>query len=218
MSKSSFGTRVTCDLRRQERRTASTLPHYRESQVASHSPYPITIVPTSRRACSQPAISALELPFQLFQLTRPAWGATGGRGLVRPRSPVSIHAPRVGRDWLCPSGEPTPPKVSIHAPRVGRDVGRIQNARRHGCFNSRAPRGARLQLNFAPASTALVSIHAPHVGRDIQISEIFSVFSVSIHAPRMGRDPYSFLNLFVVCVSIHAPRMGRDSSTSETGK
>ena len=111
---------MTCDLRRQERRTASTLPHYRESQVASHSPYPITIVPTSRRACSQPAISALELPFQLFQLTRPAWGATESGNGLRRLDGVSIHAPRVGRD---PSTGPRLRNnvVSIHAPRVGRD-------------------------------------------------------------------------------------------------
>ena len=58
---------------------------------------------------------------QMFQSTRPVWGAT--RALYHSTIPhyVSIHAPRVGRDsnW----DETTAVTgVSIHAPRVGRDL------------------------------------------------------------------------------------------------
>ena len=57
---------------------------------------------------------------------------------------VSIHAPRVGRDTasVCTAN---PDAVSIHAPRVGRDLLSMSPAAMKQSFNSRAPRGARLQ-------------------------------------------------------------------------
>ena len=77
-----------------------------------------------------------------FQSTRPVWGATIPMICVGDETPVSIHAPRVGRD----SGRRpllTDKTVSIHAPRVGRD----RHWRMlHGImvrFNPRAPCGAR---------------------------------------------------------------------------
>ena len=79
----------------------------------------------------------------MFQFTRPAWGATKSIDKARLCTDVSIHAPRVGRDFggiaLILQYE-----VSIHAPRVGRD-------------------GA----SGADARMSNVSIHAPRVGRDI---------------------------------------------------
>ena len=56
-----------------------------------------------------------------FQSTRPVWGAT--RPAVRPaqRSPISIHAPRVGRDaaWmvLIPHGQNFNPRAPCGARR-----------------------------------------------------------------------------------------------------
>jgi len=101
---------------------------------------------------------------------------------------VSIHAPRVGRDMRYSAGYLTF-SVSIHAPRVGRDsyghrkymfLGAFQFTRpawgatgfrfigMHSdyCFNSRAPRGARLRSSSS-INLCSVSIHAPRVGRDI---------------------------------------------------
>ena len=77
-----------------------------------------------------------------FQSTRPVWGATA-RVLQAPvRRPISIHAPRVGRDAaLCDISRAA--AISIHAPRVGRDNGK------------------RLVCNVCH-----ISIHAPRVGRD----------------------------------------------------
>jgi len=57
---------------------------------------------------------------ELFQFTRPAWGATIPTGGASKAAKVSIHAPRVGRD-LTPYGVHFITDVSIHAPRVGRD-------------------------------------------------------------------------------------------------
>ena len=55
-----------------------------------------------------------------FQFTRPAWGATGLPAWSVSRLMVSIHAPRVGRDFA-KARKTTVDTVSIHAPRVGRD-------------------------------------------------------------------------------------------------
>ena len=77
-----------------------------------------------------------------FQSTRPVWGATGL--VFRDNVPfgVSIHAPRVGRDFLYTLVY-TLSYVSIHAPRVGRD-----------------------HIHEVNEFDLLVSIHAPRVGRD----------------------------------------------------
>ena len=77
-----------------------------------------------------------------FQFTRPAWGATAGLLPDARGEHVSIHAPRVGRDFkLLATGFVI--RVSIHAPRVGRDVTALSDVPSESCFNSRAPRGAR---------------------------------------------------------------------------
>ena len=84
---------------------------------------------------------------RMFQFTRPVRGATAsGSAIAGPGFPVSIHAPRAGRD----------------AVRKARDS-------RHGSFNSRAPCGARPPL---PPLDWLrsVSIHAPRAGRDSRVS------------------------------------------------
>ena len=80
----------------------------------------------------------------IFQSTRPVWGATA-IGIQAARvEPISIHAPRVGRDQAVFCSRLDMP-ISIHAPRVGRD----------GDDDTGKPsRG--------------ISIHAPRVGRDLQ--------------------------------------------------
>ncbi len=80
----------------------------------------------------------------MFQSTRPGRGATCNDDVVLSKVPVSIHAPRTGRD--ASSGPPAVcrPPVSIHAPRTGRDVVAWANTYRYVfCFNPRAPDGAR---------------------------------------------------------------------------
>ena len=72
--------------------------------------------PRGARLASQFCVAMREI----FQSTRPAWGAT----LQRPPAP------------LCA-------RISIHAPRVGRDQDRCLRTKRQQNFNPRAPRGAR---------------------------------------------------------------------------
>ena len=80
----------------------------------------------------------------LFQSTRPVWGATMHIYTTKMDGRISIHAPRVGRDfddiWIV--GDYS--DISIHAPRVGRDD----------------------HYKRVVERTA-ISIHAPRVGRDI---------------------------------------------------
>ena len=60
---------------------------------------------------------------------------------------ISIHAPRMGRDFTPHMAGQRAAGISIHAPRMGRDVRRVElGARKYGYFNPRAPYGARPQL------------------------------------------------------------------------
>ena len=194
-------------------------------------------------------------PEHPFQSTRPVWGATkgadGAPGIYydfNPRapcgarressshhahfSPISIHAPRVGRDHAALRAIMIPCIISIHAPRVGRD-----------------------QLSPLPMHGSGISIHAPRVGRDLRrsstgrTSALFQstrpvwgatskvdtggeskIFQstrpvwgatagdrqqrhqrdISIHAPRVGRDFIFVVGQMRRLISIHAPRVGRD--------
>ena len=155
--------------------------------------------------------------FPPFQSTRPVRGATEKVKGGALRGIVSIHAPRVGRDFrdLIQRGLYG---VSIHAPRVGRDRQALCGVCLYG-----------------------VSIHAPRVGRDFRDLIQRGLYGVSIHAPRVGRDdglprcsppsvcfnprapcgarlPSTHIRPHFFFVSIHAPRVGRDTlSTAEQG-
>ena len=55
-----------------------------------------------------------------FQSTLPVWGATKSIVISTSGSSISIHAPRVGSDSVCPNVVYYS-CISIHAPRVGSD-------------------------------------------------------------------------------------------------
>ena len=78
-----------------------------------------------------------------FQFTHPVWGATKQFKRMNEMQDVSIHAPRVGCDW-----------ISIYSILLRR------------CFNSRTPCGVRLTCN-RQVTPRYVSIHAPRVGCDV---------------------------------------------------
>ena len=88
-----------------------------------------------------------------FQSTRPVWGATDIKCARLMVLPISIHAPRVGRDHYCATAREYY-AISIHAPRVGRDW------RKSRC---RMPRP--------------ISIHAPRVGRDAYTADSTCVYA-----------------------------------------
>jgi len=82
----------------------------------------------------------------MFQSTRPARGATGcavGKHLLFP---VSIHAPRAGRDFGGDNSVSAPICFNPRAPRGARRVG-SPDGWLWASFNPRAPRGARLSAH-----------------------------------------------------------------------
>ena len=91
---------------------------------------------------ARPLIGKIHQPGKTFQSARPAWGATL-KGSWQGRSiKVSIRAPRVGRDWTAP------------APMRWR-----------GCFNPRAPRGARRKHPSRPDCRESFNPRAPRGAR-----------------------------------------------------
>ena len=58
----------------------------------------------------------------IFQSTRPVWGATYLAQSAKKERRISIHAPRMGRDFLAPLDLVNEAGISIHAPRMGRDL------------------------------------------------------------------------------------------------
>ena len=108
---------------------------------------PIRIIAARRFQSTRPVWGATSIPeykegMYEFQSTRPVWGATAGYRIVMHVHDVSIHAPRVGRD---------------HSPTLPR--------KGQGCFNPRAPCGARRHASASACLTYGVSFHAPRVGR-----------------------------------------------------
>ena len=180
------------------------------------------------------------LLFCIFQSTRPVWGATGrGAGLpdydrdFNPRAPYGARLP--------PSQSTTAPgPISIHAPRMGRDVRRCGNRHRCRYFNPRARMGRDVSPTFSGEYLVHFNPRAPYGARPGRAWQCAECRNISIHAPRMGRDrvpragdaadhyfnpraPYGARPRLSARaqsqqnISIHAPRMGRDKIVSRGG-
>ena len=168
-----------------------------------------------------------------FQSTRPARGATA-QCLLPWKMSTMFQSTRPARGATLPvRREAHTRKVSIHAPRAGRDHSSLPASVDSGCFNPRAPRGARppkahlgeiyvLFQSTRPARGATflsilseqskpVSIHAPRAGRDDGCTSARSgIRCFNPRAPRGARPQRVRRNVFRGKVSIHAPRAGRD--------
>ena len=127
--------------------------------------------------------------------------------------------------------------VSIHAPHAGRDTQYVTLISSPGCFNPRAPCGARRPSLMDGASFLMfqstrpmrgatdskggqqlsdaVSIHAPHAGRD-RASSRRALLQGGFQStrPMRGATLCGELLLCLLGVSIHAPHAGRDSPDS----
>ena len=167
-----------------------------------------------------------------FQSTRPSWGATIVEALFGASSPISIHAPLVGRDQTDLRGV-IRETISIHAPLVGRDARRSEPHSSSVHFNPRAPRGARPHAAFMVMQDTLFQSTRPSWGATESFGRLGHVGGISIHAPLVGRDDgtgaavaaglpfqstrpsWGATKSDVVqgrrqCISIHAPLVGRD--------
>ncbi len=170
----------------------------------------------------------------MFQSTRPVRGATMGVVFRRTAPWVSIHAPRAGRD-ANHTALSSLLRVSIHAPRAGRD-----NHGRHckafnqwfqstrpvrgatwvrprpcfliGCFNPRAPCGARPGGHFhAAVPSDSFNPRAPCGARRIVLQVVSgSIDCFNPRAPCGARLDKVCRDARAGYVSIHAPRAGRD--------
>ena len=148
----------------------------------------------------------------IFQSTRPVWGATS---VPRPEEagsrPISIHAPRVGRDvWLSlPSTRLTPyfnPRAPCGARRQrhpcavpvflfqstrpvwGATTGRTKSTMTKRYFNPRAPCGARRSCTGCGTQFLEFQSTRPVWGATYSIQYVKHFLQISIHAPRVGRD------------------------------
>ena len=169
-----------------------------------------------------------------FQSTRPVWGATLLKySLVRLPRHFNPRAPYGARQ------HPTRPLesgkyISIHAPRMGRDFRFRPPGTRGVDFNPRAPYGARRSSVTASPTEGIfqstrpvwgathrkntaeprvrISIHAPRMGRDnMSIGKNIAAAHFNPRAPYGARHPLYPLRLDGRGISIHAPRMGRDT-------
>jgi len=78
---------------------------------------------------------------------------------------ISIHAPRVGRDYDDAAAILTG-AISIHAPRVGRDIASTKYGANLQQFQSTRPAWGATEKVPEHDPGEEISIHAPRVGRD----------------------------------------------------
>ena len=111
-----------------------------------------------------------------------------GRDFLHPPpcifAEISIHAPRMGRDGhqrLCT----LPRGISIHAPRMGRDSGALRRPRAGCVFQSTRPVWGATPIGRATLASREISIHAPRMGRDKAV-----VFLASLYDNFNPRAPY----------------------------
>jgi len=78
--------------------------------------------------------------------------------------------------------------VSIHVPLAEHDQRDYTSAAQRPCFNSRAPRGARLPGRLCAALSVLVSIHVPLAEHDRSLLSDRPDVLVSIHVPLAEHD------------------------------
>ena len=180
--------------------------------------FAVTTVGFNPRA---PCGARLDIPIDyiqslMFQSTRPVRGATLIRSITA--CGLSFQSTRPVRGATSdPIQRHTRYAVSIHAPRAGRDVLPVIPPENIGCFNPRAPCGARPAIRYGRRQDSLVSIHAPRAGRDLQSAVVLIVFDVSIHAPRAGRDYLIPLFLGHICrFNPRAPCGARPRRTQKT--
>ena len=123
-----------------------------------------------------------------FQSTRPVWGATVHRDGAREHHGISIHAPRVGRDWTWAA---LPACFCYFNPRAPCGARRKAGgkARIELIFQSTRPVwGATTIVFFFPSSFEDFNPRAPCGARHPRRGYIRSGTRISIHAPRVGRD------------------------------
>ena len=123
-----------------------------------------------------------------FQSTLPVWGGTAGVAYravgnvdFNPPSPCGegLYKLMYNKDTV---------KISIHPPRVGRDWFNFCSTIHFCVFQSTLPVwGGTVKIGQHPVGVG-ISIHPPRVGRDGMEEMVDEPQGISIHPPRVGRD------------------------------
>ena len=128
-----------------------------------------------------------------FQSTRPVWGAT-----CPP--PASSRRPRDFNPRAPCGARPLPARrhvvvvqISIHAPRVGRDYQLCKLGCAGQDFNPRAPCGARPRMRRQLSLPSTFQSTRPVWGATNAMISKGITAKISIHAPRVGRDATAML-------------------------
>ena len=100
---------------------------------------------------------------------------------------ISIHAPRVGRDFTAAAFYRDKPYFNPRAPCGARPGGTGIGCTEEG-FQSTRPVWGATRDHASRRGTVCISIHAPRVGRDCAHAFLVQQSRISIHAPRVGRD------------------------------
>ena len=148
-----------------------------------------------------------------FQSTHPVWGATRSSGRDAGAEGISIHAPRVGCDWLRTGSGPMQ-VISIHAPRVGCDESVIACRLDGIVFQSTHPVWGATFQETRRQGAHQISIHAPRVGCDAAPrAGPATADNFNPRTPCGVRRPKRAPSLRCLWISIHAPRVGCDRNT-----
>ena len=127
---------------------------------------------------------------------------------------ISIHAPRVGSDWLVDLLGCCTLHFNPRSPCGERRQG-CPCPRKSNRFQSTLPVWGATPKTLFKLEAGLISIHAPRVGSDAGSNSDFTKsFTISIHAPRVGSDAVSGCFGQLLIISIHAPRVGSDKVTN----
>ncbi len=119
----------------------------------------------TRPARGATSLLAISSCFAEFQLTRPARGATDASTELIGKYNISTHTPREGRDCKSCAGSEKRSKISTHTPREGRD-----------------------RFEGFPARISPISTHTPREGRDQSRRKGCSrSYHFNSHAPRGAR-------------------------------
>ena len=101
-----------------------------------------------------------------FQSTLPAWGETKKSKKFAPILLISIHSPRMGRDYYALRIMSTLFFISIHSPRMGRDPEVMRAEGGHDGFQSTLPAWGETVSVLGVCFVGQISIHSPRMGRD----------------------------------------------------
>ena len=107
-------------------------------------------------------------PLHRFQSTRPVWGATSALCSRREPHLISIHAPRVGRDFTYTEAADGKPEFQSTRPVWGAtpEAGTYSNLIK---FQSTRPVWGATAFADSQKVQYIISIHAPRVGRDVSL-------------------------------------------------